>query len=331
MKKIISMILALTLVLSMGAVAFAEGTTYTDMSTVTLTKEYKLTNDGTTSPAEVFTFTTLVCTEVKDAGVDVNKDNAPVPTIASVSYNEGEAGSATAKKDITITLPNYTAVGIYTYTFNEVDGATAGVTYRSEPIKLVVSVIEQDGKIRVAAIHTENDGGAKSSEFNNTYSAGSLAVKKNVTGLLGDQEKEFNVKVTFTAPEGDIVKGDISYTDGAKSSTIEGGWNDSKEVTITLKHNETVTFTNIPYGVTYNVVEDDYTDVENGCYDAASYSFDDTNKIIDSATDNVTITNNKDGEIDTGITTDSLPYIMLLGAVALVGIVMFIKRRAYND
>lgn len=334
MKKILSLALALVLVLSMSTVAFAtEGgeNTYTDMTTVTLTKEYKLTNAGTTSPAETFSFSDLTCTNVTDAANGVTTDNAPVPTIANVSYTAGEAGSNNAKKNITINLPTYNSVGIYTYTFTETDGGTAGVTYRSEPITLVVTVIEQNGKVRVAAVHTEGEGGTKSGEFNNEYSAGSLSVKKTVTGIMGDKEKEFTVKVTFTAPEGDTVREAITYVDGTEIKTIAGGWTDSKEVDITLKHDETVTFTNIPYGVTYTVVENDYTAKENGGYDEASYNFDDSNKKIDTASESVTITNNKDGKIDTGINMDSMPYILMLAVVFMGLFVFFYKKRKMRE
>ena len=330
MKKILSLALALVLVLSMSTVAFAvEGeSTYDDMSTVTLTKEYKLTNSGTTSPAEIFAFSTLTCTSVTDAADLVTTANAPVPTISNVSYTAGEAGSENAQKDITINLPTYDSVGIYTYTFTETDGGTAGVTYRSDAITLVVTVIEQGGKVRVATVHTEGDGEDKSGEFNNEYSAGSLSVKKTVTGIMGDQQKEFTVKVTFTAPEGDTVREAITYVDGAEIKTIAAGegWTGSKEVKITLKHDETVTFTNIPYGVTYNVVEDDYTTEENGGYDIASYNFYDSNKKIDSASEYVTITNNKGGTVDTGISMDAMPYILLL-AVACMGLIVFISKK----
>ena len=336
MKKILSLALALVLVLSMSTIAFAtdgEETTYDDMSTVTLTKEYMLTNDGTTSPAETFAFSALTCTNVTDAANGVTTDNAPVPTIASVSYTAGGAGGDSAKKDITITLPTYNSVGIYTYTFSETDGGTAGVTYRSEPITLVVTVIEQGGKVRVAAVHTEGACAAKSGEFNNKYSAGSLSVKKTVTGIMGDQQKEFTVKVTFTAPAGDTVRGDITYVDGTETKTIAAGegWTGSKVVDITLKHNETVTFTNIPYGVTYTVVENDYTGKENGGYDAPSYQFDDNNKKIDSASENVTITNNKGGVVDTGINMDSMPYILMLAVVFMGLFVFFSKKRKMRE
>lgn len=326
MKKLISLALALMLVLSLSTVAFAatdEETTYTDMSTVTLTKEYALTNAGTTSPAETFTFSTLTCTSVTDAAAGVTTANAPVPTIANVSYAAGEAGGANKTKNITITLPPYTSVGIYTYTFTETDGGTAGVTYRSDAITLVVTVIEQNGKVRVAAVHTEDEGGTKSGTFNNEYSAGSLSVTKNVTGIMGDQQKEFTVKVTFTAPAGDTVREAITYVDGTETKSIAAGWTGSQEATITLKHGETVTFTNIPYGVTYTVDENDYT--ADG-YDAASYSFADNNKKIDSASEGVTITNNKGGTVDTGISMDAMPYVLLL-SVACVGLFLFISKK----
>lgn len=330
-KALYAAMLSVALAFSMSAVAFANDTTtdgeYGDMSTVTVTKEYKLTNTGTTSPAETFTFSALTCTDVRDAGVGVTTANAPVPTIASVTYAAGEAGSATAKKTIAITLPTYTAVGIYTYTFTENDGKTAGVTYRSGAIELVVTVIEQNGKVRVAAVHTEGEGEEKSGEFNNEYSAGSLTVGKTVTGIMGDQQKEFTVKVTFTAPEGDTVREAISYTDGTETETIAAGWNTTAEATITLKHNETVTFTNIPYGVTYTVVEDDYT--ADG-YAAAAYAFDDANKTIDSDAEKVQITNTKGGTVDTAVSMESLPFVVML-TIAGAGLVAFAVRRRVEE
>ena len=345
MKKVLAGLLAATMAMSMSVTAFADTATHQDMSTVTVTKTYNATNEGTISPAETFTFSELSCTGVTNAGVDpatglvITKDNAPKPTIGNVSYASGEAGSAAKSKDITIKLPEYKAVGIYTYNFKEIAGDTAGVTYNEGEIELVVTVIEQNGKIRVAAVHTEDlngdenaasPGNAKTDDFDNVYSAGSLVVKKNVTGILGDKEKEFTVKVTFTAPEGDKVKGDIAYTDGTEDKTIdaeEGGWTGSKVVEITLKHDESVTFTNIPYGVTYTVVENDYTAEDAGGYDKATYIFDDNNKKIDSASENVEITNNKGGEVDTGIILDSAPYILLLAFAAMGVFALVAKKR----
>lgn len=348
MKKLLSTILTFVLVLSMTTVAFAadEQTTYTDMSTVTLSKTYKLTNAGTVSPEETFEFgnwvtegedvvfkNVLNCVSVTDAAATVTIANAPVPTIASVSYIAGEAGSATAKKDITITLPTYESVGVYTYTFVEKDGATAGVTYRDAEIKLVVTVIEQEGKVRVAAVHTEgSEEGTKSNAFDNIYSAGSLAVSKKVAGILGITDKDFTMTVTFTAPEGDTVESDISYTDDEVEKTIApSAWTTGADgkvtatADITLTHGETVNFTNIPYGVTYEVVEADYS--EEGY--VVTY---DSNKTgtINAASVSTVITNTKGGTVDTGIVMDSAPYIVLL-AIVCVGFFGFVSKKRMMD
>lgn len=332
MKKLLAGLLTAGMMLSLSVAAFASNSgaaTYEDQSTVTITKEYNATNSGTTSPAETFGFT-IANTSVTDAADGITAENMPTPSIGTVGYAAGDAGTAEKAKEITVTLPEYTSVGIYTYTIKETAGTTAGVTYYGDDITLKVTVIEQNGKIRVAAVHTEEAGGTKSDSFANTYSAGSLSVKKNVTGNLGDQSKEFNVTVTFTAPEGKEVKEAISYMDGDTSKTIPAtAWNNGTAIAVIgLKHDETVTFTNIPYGVTYTVVEDDYT---SDGYDAASYTFSDQQKKIDTASDSVEITNNKTGEVDTGIRMDSLPYILALALVLGFAVVMFARRRRIED
>lgn len=332
MKKLISTLLAAALCLSMSTVAFAEEPeTYQDMDTVTITKDYNATNTGTTSPAETFNFT-IERTRVTDAAAGVTAENMPIPTIGSVAYGAGDAGSANKSKDITVNLPKYTSVGIYTYTIKETAGTTAGVTYYGKDITLKVTVIQDtEGKVRVAAVHTEGENEAKSDQFSNEYSAGSLTVAKKVTGNMGDQSKDFTVTVEFTAPEGTTVKEAISYTDGTEHKTVAvSDWKNGKATAeITLRHDESVNFTNIPYGVTYTVTESDYT---SDGYDAAAYEFGDDNKKIDSAEDKVTITNNKGTTVDTGVFLDSLPYIMLLAIVG-VGATLFVskKRRAFED
>lgn len=370
MKRMISMMLVLMMVLSMSAVVFAADgdpdyqNTFKDDATVTIKTNYKLTNEGTTSPAETFEYT-IEATGVTDAaeGVTVETMKNNMPTIDSVTYNPGAAGNADEMtQKITVTLPVYTSVGIYTYTIKETDNKTAGVTYfgegnsetKANSILLRVTVVQNpsftapgedgqhnDGRYRVAAVHTEkgHDGtkadGKKSDVIENEYSASSLAVSKKVTGNLGDREKEFKVTVKFTAPDGETVKSDITYEEDGDTKTISAGegWTE-KEVVINLKHEEIITFTNIPYGVTYTVVEDGSYQANEG-YDAPEYVFSDTEtKINTTETDTVTITNNKGkNDIDTGVLLDSLPYILVLG-IAVVGTVVFFvmkKRTAAAD
>lgn len=333
MKKLFAMLLAVVMIFSLATVSFAsedvEVPVYKDdMETVTVSKTYSATNEGTVSPAETFSFTELECIKVEHAADGVGVDTYDVPEIASVEYDAGEAGSENKTKNITITLPEYTSVGVFTYEFREIAGDTAGVTYYSDVIRLVVTVIQtEDGKIRVAAVHTEEVGGQKSDDFENVYSAGSLAVSKTVTGNLGDQTKDFIVNVEFTAPEGKVVKEAISYVVDGKTLTIAPeAWKDGvASVDIALKHGETVTFENIPYGVTYTVVEDDYSDEGY----KATVAETDTAKVIDSDIDTVGITNHKNEMVDTGVVMDSIPYVLIL-AVAAFGIVAIMSKKRYE-
>ena len=226
-------------------------------------------------------------------------------------------------------------VGVYEYTLHEVNRNNAGVTYYENNIKLVVTVIQgENGKLRIAAVHTEAANGEKSDTFENTYSANSLPVKKVVTGNLGDKEKLFDVTVTLKNNTGKTMASDISYTAGGKENTIKASDWDGTTVTknIQLKNDQTITFTNLPFGVEYAVTEADYTG-NNGGYDAPKYEYKNNDKKISVADQSVTITNNKNSDnIDTGINLTTLPYILVFaGVIVIAGAVFITRRRKYED
>ena len=335
MKKFVAILLTLMLVLGIGAAVADEApatpTTYKDMPTVTITKDYELTNEGTVSPAETFNFT-IAANSVTDAATGVTKDNMPMPTIGNVAYAAGEAGSATMTKTVAIDLPTYESVGIYTYIIKEVvpDKPTAGVTYYDQDILLKVTVIEQGGKIRVAAVHTEEGhsgtGDNKKDTFANTYKAGTLNVTKTVAGNLGDQSKKFDFTVTFTKPTSKEVKSAINAkVAGTDATDFNVAWDDKGTYTYTfqLAHGQKASFANLPYGVTYTVTE----------AAAAGYETTKTGDTgsINAATQTAAFTNTKNGEIDTGVTTENLPYVLLIGFVVLAGAALLIKRKAHNN
>lgn len=120
MKKLLSLALALIMVLTLSVAVAAQE--HTDMETVTISVTYNEANEGTTSPAETFTFA-IANTSVTHAASGVTTENMPTPTVNSVSFAEGDAGKAeTMTKDVTIKLPTYTSVGIYTYTITPTAG-----------------------------------------------------------------------------------------------------------------------------------------------------------------------------------------------------------------
>lgn len=193
-----------------------------------------------------------------------------------------------------------------------------------------------------------------------------VTITKQVTGLLGDTNKEFafNVSITqnnaactgVTAKKGDQTVSDLTN--------------------FTLKHNETVTLENVPIGATitvkesapgehYTVYSTGYSDGQNGGNDvtftygavantATASDADEADLMLLSmedgtavdtdavaladATDKtvpnnaITVTNHCTLFPDTGVLLDTLPYIVILAVVAGgVALLMLRKRRKEDD
>lgn len=324
MKKFVSILLVLVLMMSLSVAAFAsevetdQGTTtptYTDQSTATVVKVYKLIGAGS-SPAETFTLV-----QVGDGRVtDGEATSAPaLGTITGAAFAEGAATVDGASGNIIVDLPSYEKVGVYEYTLKEVDNNTAGVTYYGNEIKLVVTVINDgEGKLRVAAVHAESNGG-KSGSFENTYSAGTLSITKTVTGNLGDKNKYFEFMVTLTGETGKNY-GDSYAVSGGSNASNPTSIKIGEETTFLLKHGDTISIANLPYGVTYTVTEtaaDGYTTSKTG----------DTGT-INAAAQTAAFTNDKTkSDIDMGVSMDSLPYILMLVVVGAAVVVIATRKK----
>ncbi len=136
----------------------------------------------------------------------------------------------------------------------------------------------------------------------------------------------------------DVVLTEAEYVEATKNITEWDGTGDVS-VKITVKHDETIEFSNIPYGVTYDVVEADYTAEANGAYQAAKYSLNDQeatttpvdNEPLNGAKENVVITNTKSTDVDTGISVDSIPYIAMLGVVAVGGAGFMVSKKRRSE
>lgn len=227
--------------------------------------------------------------------------------------------------------------------------------------------------------NTEGQNDKKVADIQNKYYAGSLNIKKTVTGNAGDKNELFEVTVTFKNeskanmnsdityknfydPNGNLTKDatSLSWTDTVETSgTTTTHSNKTKEVIFYVKDDTTVTFNNIPYGVTYTVTEtqpsdDKYTHTfahENAddtvTFDSVSLAADevttestDTSKTaaekwnaakatgsISDDSDTITITNNKTSVIDIGVMTSDAPYVALLLLIGIV-VVVFIRKKS---
>lgn len=220
---------------------------------------------------------------------------------------------------------------------------------------------------KVSENELTNYGGDRVVNFYAHYkkATSNVTITKQVTGLLGDTNKEFafNVSITqnnaactgVTAKKGDQTVSDLTN--------------------FTLKHNETVTLENVPIGATIKVTEDTpgeyYTvsatgqnDKQNGSGKVAftyvavanTATASDTDEAdlmllsMDEGTavdadgdavaydDGTTVDNNQIivtnhcGLIpDTGVLLDTLPYIVILAVVAGGGILLMLRKRRKED
>lgn len=325
-EKLLAGVLSISLAMGVSVMpAFAaSGETYADMDSVVIKKNYELANEGTFSPAETFSFD-IEADNVTDASDDITPENMPMPTIGTVSYLRGEAGSASKTKKIEIKLPEYDSVGVYTYIIHEAAGNSAGVTYYGDAILLRVTVIEQDGKLRIAAVHTEDPestGEGKRDDFDNLYSAGELEVHKDVEGIMGNKEKYFEFRVQLTGEEGKTYQDSYAITGGsydANPASIEIKPGETTEATFYLKDDDTIHIENLPYGVEYKVSETpvaDYVTTETG-----------TEGEVDEAVEQANFTNTKGGAVDAGVVLDSAPYLFTLTGAAGIGLLLTLRRR----
>lgn len=221
---------------------------------------------------------------------------------------------------------------------------------------------------KVSEDELTNYGGDRVVNFYAHYkkATSNVTITKQVTGLLGDTNKEFafNVSITqnnaactgVTAKKGDQTVSDLTN--------------------FTLKHNETVTLENVPIGATitvkesapgehYTVYSTGYSDGQNGGRDvtftygavantATASDADEADLMLLSmdedtavdadavaladATDKtvpnnaITVTNHCGLLPDTGVLLDTLPYIVILAVVAGgVALLMLRKRRKEDD
>lgn len=325
MKKILSLALALVLVLSMGTVAFAAGyDKYLDKST-SFTKEYVVTNG--TAPAETFDFAVEYQSFKNNEGETETVSTYPTVTLGDAVFTSDL--SVTDDAAVSVEISNYidVALGVYTYKITEVvpTTKTAGTTYNSEPVYLVVTILRDEDSANhyVAAIHYETATGEKTGKITNSYNAGQLSVTKQIEGNMADMSKKFEFTVVFSPAGGTAFNTTVQIANDAASTNREYRATANEDGTYTIVFNlgddETATFTNIPVGTTYTVSEnkDGYTMEHTTVADGS---------IIGGDADADVWTNTLTSGIDTGINMDSMPYILLL-AVACMGLFVFISKK----
>ena len=168
-----------------------------------------------------------------------------------------------------------------------------------------------DGEVKVAKAITKSTT-TEETITNNFSHVGDLTIKKKVTGAGGDKTKVF--EFTLTCPSVDLEK--VNKTGNATITAVNGEENKYK---ITMKDGESVEIVGLPYNPQYKVTEDTYADYTTTTPENASGT-------ITIPETSVEFINDKSLTPETGVSLDTLPYVLVL-ALAGAGLVLMIARK----
>ena len=175
--------------------------------------------------------------------------------------------------------------------------------------------------------------------FTNKYETGDLKVEKEVTGLMGDKEKDFEFTINI-AKVNDINAYNLVKTTASGGSEIievPAG----ADYTFTLKHGETVELSSIPKNTNYTITEmgyDDYTtsyiyQVNNEPENPVKVESLTLTEGMKQGNNYVKFINNKGFTPPTGLELDTLIFggIIVLGIVGLGSFFLIGRRRKLLD
>ena len=350
-KKLGALILAGTMLLSMGTTAFAAGESTTpnvnQNGQVPITKKFEMA-DGLTTPAATFKFTATSQTP-----------GALPATIADVSFTEEQTGTLIGEKYV---LEGTTAisfqgtwphVGEYVYTVTEKQESMPNVTYDASSYTLRVYVINGTNGLEVEKITAKGTNGKTDKIlFTNTYAKNNatLTIEKKTTGKYANKTQQFDFTIAFTKSPTESTLGEFNGTITRKgNNTPESVTINNGSYNFKLADGDKLQFTDLPVGTTYvvkelaakdgytpsvTVIENDTTTVRDRTAVQEGDALDTLREggkknLVGEADNIVTFTNtHQGGVVPTGILMNNLPFILLV-AVAIVAFVSLavIKRR----
>lgn len=246
--------------------------------------EYNIKEDPEYAAVDGYNYTTTGI-----GNITVDKPNVDVKIINTYTEAEPKKGELTISKRAN-GLPYGQLPNSFTFEImqgnNPIQQVTAkregsDNTYKSDPIMLPYgeyTVVEKGAEIQGFILNATSDpadGKVTVSEkpqtiaFTNTYEmmnpeAGTLIVKKTVSGDGADYNKAFTFTVELKNPEFIVIPADPLHNNPAPSASpqpVTEKYGDVEfingKATFTLKHNEKKTMTGIPAGMTYTVTESD--------------------------------------------------------------------------
>lgn len=352
LKKFFAGVLAAAMMLTVGATAaFATNTTDTTNSMIvadgngvanaTLTKKLVVA-EGIAPQSMTFKFT------VGDGQADTAKSvkagivgNGFVqPSVTFSKTGDDQYTANTYSQDFTMDLvkllgANFNRVGKYAYTISENDTKIPGITKDNRTLKMIITVVNKTSENLDYNtgygyyVGLFNQDGSKADDFTNTYNAYNLTVEKVVKGNFADLNDPFTFNITLSkdANKDNNYAGAIVTVSDSTNPANNASWAiDGTTRTITLKHKQTATISNLPVGVTYTVTE---TRTDGWVYDTKGEV--ETATAINADKNGVTITNEHEGTPDMGVVLDNAPYIAMLAIVAIGGVALMLNKRRRDE
>lgn len=191
--------------------------------------------------------------------------------------------------------------------------------------------------------------------FHNTYGADNIVngveLSKTVHGNFADLGKKFTFSVRFDKATVSSAKvyGPITVDNTTDNAIYEADANDNatgsavteleygKTYIVTLKHEDKVTFNNLPAGVTYTMTENGKSTTESGAvkvdgvYDVTGEQSEDKTIQAGANVDKVEIHNTNQESPDMGVVLDNAPYIAMLAIVAIGGVALMLNKRRRDE
>mgnify|MGYP000532513500 FL=1 len=361
LKKFFAGVLAAAMMLTVGATAaFATNTTESmivadgnGVANFTLTKKLMVA-EGTAPQKMTFDFTVSGHVADADKGAKAGTVGGEFTTQPSVTFEKTVNEQFTVNtysQDFSIDLvkllgDNYNKVGKYAYTISENETKIPGITKDAHTYEMIVTVVNKQkdnltnetGYGYYVGMY-DAEGQKVPAVFTNTYNSYSLEVKKTVEGNFGDLGDTFTFYITLGKEDGKddnyatatVHVSDTSNPANNATWTVGGG-----QQTVTLKHGQTITVSNLPVGVTYTVTE------EKTNVDGSTWVYNTTGEAVaindvlpsitaDNNANKVEIVNKHEGTPDMGVVLDNAPYIAMLAIVAIGGVALMLNKRRRDE
>jgi pilin isopeptide linkage protein len=248
------------------------------------------------------------------------------------SADIGKTSVAIGSAAVTFDTRMFTKPGIYRYTIDELGTDNQDEDYDDSVYTMDV-YFTNDGAISNVVAYTETSEKAAEITFTNSIAGDGekahddLTVLKRVEGNMGEKDRAFNFTVA-------LKEGNGSYrlTVGNSSHTLS---KEAPSVNLTLKDGESFTVYGLDSAARISAVEENlagegyktvyYSNYEQKTQETGLTS--DNGKAITAKT-TITVENEKETDITTGIVREYTPFILMVVLAGAVAVVFFRRKKA---